>query len=310
MKQTLLAMDSGHPGQMEALAEHFEVIRPARPDPERIIRDHQNEIQAVTTFLTPVSRTLIEALPNLEIIASGAVGLDHIALEAARSRSIAITNTPDVLTDDTADVALLLMLNVARRAVEGDAYVRAGLWTKGPLALGTSLSGKTVGIVGLGRIGQAVAQRAAAFNMEIVYHGPREKPDQPFQYYDDLETMAGVADFLVLTCPGGEETHHLIDYKILQALGPQGFLINIARGSVVKEEDLLVALCNKSVAGAGLDVYEHEPHVPDVLFKMDNVVLTPHIGSATIETRTRMGQIVVDNLLAHFEGRDLLTPVL
>lgn len=302
-------MDNGHPGQIEALATHFEVIRPQRPDPERMIRDHKNEIQAITTFLTPVSRNLIEALPNLEIIATGAVGLDHIDLQAARTRSIAVTNTPDVLTDDTADIALLLMLNVARRAVEGDAFVRAGLWKKGPLQLGTSLSGKRVGIVGLGRIGQAVAQRAKAFNMQIVYFGPRSKPGQPYQYYSDLKAMASHVDFLVLTCPGGEATKHLVNYQILSALGPKGFLINISRGSVVKEEDLLVALRNKSIAGAGLDVYESEPHVPEALLTMDNVVLTPHIGSATLETRAKMGQIVVDNLLAHFEGRKLLTPI-
>jgi lactate dehydrogenase-like 2-hydroxyacid dehydrogenase len=141
-RTTILTMDSGHPGQIEALGEHFEVIRPNRPDPERIIRDHQHQIQGITTFLTPISKTLIEALPNLEIIATGAVGTDHIDLAAARGRSIAVTNTPDVLTDDTADVGMLLMLNVARRAVEGDAYVRAGLWKNGPLQLGTSLSGK------------------------------------------------------------------------------------------------------------------------------------------------------------------------
>jgi hydroxypyruvate reductase len=216
-KTTILSMDSGHPGQIEALERHFDVIRPGKPDPERIIRDRQKEIQGITTFLTPVSKNLIEALPNLEIIATGAVGTDHIDLNAARGRSIAVTNTPDVLTDDTADVAMLLMLNVARRAVEGDAYVRAGLWNNGPLSLGTSLSGKKIGIVGLGRIGQAVARRAEAFNMDISYHGPREKPDQPYTYYKDIEALAHDVDFLILTCPGGPATHHLVDYKILQA---------------------------------------------------------------------------------------------
>ena len=201
------------------------------------------------------------------------------------------------------------MLNVARRAVEGDAYVRAGMWKNGPLALGTSLSGKRVGIVGLGRIGQAVARRATGFNMQISYHGRNEKPDQPYRFYADLKFMAAEVDFLVLTCPGGPATHHLIDYKVLQALGPSGHLINISRGSVVREDDLLVALRNKSIAGAGLDVYENEPHVPPALLTMDNVVLTPHIGSATRETRQRMGQIVVDNLLAHFAGHKLITPV-
>ncbi len=309
MKHKLLALDAGHPGQMDALEEHFEIIRPSKPDPERVIRDHQNDIKAITTYLTPISRTLMEFLPNLEIIACGAVGYDHIDLEAIRERDITLTNTPDVLTDDTADVALLLLLNVARRAVEGDAYVRAGLWKNGALPLGNCLAGKKAGIVGLGRIGQAVAQRCAAFNMSLAYYGPREKPDQPHEYYSDLSAMARDCDFLILTCPGGPATKHIIDYKVLEALGSNGFLINVARGSVVKEDDLLAALSNKAIAGAGLDVYEHEPHVPEAMFTMDNVVLTPHIGSATIETRTKMGQIVADNLIAHFKGQALLTPV-
>ena len=309
MKKTILTLDGGHPGQIEAMSQHFDIIRPGKPDPERVIHEHKNQIQAITTFLTPVSRSLIEALPNLEIIATGAVGLDHIDLTSARSRSIAVTNTPDVLTDDTADVAMLLMLNVARRAVEGDAYIRAGLWKKGPLALGSSLSGKRIGIVGMGRIGQAVAKRAAGFNMKISYFGPNEKAELTYQYYGDLKTLATQSDFLVITCPGGEKTRHMIDYNVLMALGPAGCLINVSRGTVVKEDDLLIALRNKGLAGAGLDVYENEPHVPEALLTMDNVVLTPHIGSATRETREKMGRIVVENLLAHFEGRALLTPV-
>lgn len=302
-------MDGGLPGQMEALEQSFDVIRLRKPDPERVLQENAQKIQAITTFLTPVSRSLIEALPNLEIIAVGAVGIDHIDCIAAEKREVAVTNTPDVLTDDTADVAMLLLLNVARRAVEGDAYVRAGLWKSGPLSLGNSLGGKTVGIVGLGRIGKAVAHRAAAFGMRVAYHGPSEKPEQPYSYYADLEDMARDCDFLVLTCPGGSKTEGIVNYKVLEALGPQGFLINVARGTVVNEEDLLVALQNKTIAGAGLDVFINEPHVPEALIRMDNVVLTPHIGSATIETRRKMGEIVVENLLAHFDGRPLLTQV-
>ncbi len=310
IRQAILAMDRGHQGQLELLEEHFEVIRPKKPDPERIIREHATEIQAITTFLTPISRQLIEALPNLEIIAVGAVGLDHIDMKAASERGIEVTNTPDVLTDDTADVAMMLMLNLARRGVEGDAYVRAGLWhQQGPLPLGTSLSGKTLGIVGLGRIGQAVAKRASAFNMEISYFGPNVKEDQPYRYYDDIQAMARASDFMILTCTGGKDTEWLINYETLEALGPDSFLVNIARGSVIKEKDLLRALSNRAIAGAGLDVYEHEPQAPEALFTMDNVVLTPHVGSATVETRVEMGNIVVKNLLAHFEGSPLLTKV-
>ncbi len=309
-KITILAMDNGHPGQMEAMEERFRVIRLRKPDPDRTIREHSADIKAITTFLTPVSRNLIEALPNLEIIAAGAAGLDHIDTETAQGRGVVVTNTPGVLTDDTADIALFLMLAVARRAVEGDAYIRAGLWrSHGPLPPGTSLSRKTAGIVGLGRIGSAVAARAAAFNMDIAYYGPTEKPDEPYRYYNSLEVMAKECDFLILTCSGGEKTRGLVDGKILRALGPKGFVINVSRGSVLKEQDLLIALRNKDIAGAALDVYENEPDVPPELVTMDNVVLTPHIGSATLETRTKMGRIVVENLSAHFEARPLLTAV-
>lgn len=309
MKHTLLQLDPGYPKMDEALHKHFRVIKPKGRDPESMIMDRAQEIQAIATSLTPVRRALIEALPNLEIIAVGAVGYDHIDLQAATERSIMVTNTPDVLNDDTADTAILLMLAVMRRGVEGDAFVRAGLWTKGPLPLGTALSGKKVGIVGLGRIGKAIAQRAAVFGMDISYHGRTEQPDQPYTYYDDLMSMAADVDVLILACPGGDDTHHMVNHKILSALGRRGFLINIARGSVINTEDLLIALRNKAIAGTGLDVFEHEPNVPEAFFTMDNVVLLPHIGSGTVETRTKMGQIVIGNLLAHFEGQPLLTPV-
>jgi len=308
-KHMVLALDHGHPGQLEAMEDHFEVVHPSRDDPEAVIRAHQSEIQAVTSYLTPVGASLISALPALEIIALGAVGYDHVDVETAKSRGVAMTNTPEVLTDDTADIGMMLLLNVARRSVEGDAFVRAGLWANGPLPLGHTLSGKKLGIVGMGRIGQAVAQRAKAFNMEVVYHGPRKKEGLSEAFYPDLIQMARDVDFLMLCCVGGQTTENMVDYKVLEALGPKGYVINIARGSVIHQQDLLIALSNKAIAGAGLDVYDNEPHVPKELFRMDNVVLTPHIGSATIETRTKMGQIVVGNLLAHFAGKPLLTPL-
>lgn len=309
MKHKVLAMDAGHPGQMKALEQEFEVIVPERRDPEASIREHQKDIQAVTTYLSPVGQSLIEALPALEIISIGAVGVDHVAVEVARNRGIQITHTPDVLTDDTADIGMMLMLNLARRSVEGDAFVRAGLWLNGNLPLGTTITGKTLGIVGLGRIGQAVAKRAEAFGMNIVYHGRSKKADQPYPYFENLKSMAESSDFLMLCCVGGPETENLVDYSVMEALGPKGFIINIARGSVIHQQDLLVALSNKAIAGAGLDVYNSEPQVPPELIRMDNVVLTPHIGSATVETRSKMGQIVVDNLIAHFRGEPLLTPL-
>jgi len=236
------------------------------------------------------------------------VGFDNIDVRAAHDRNIAVTNTPDVLTDDTADVALFLLLNCARRAVEADMFVRVGRWQSGAFPLSTSVSGKIVGIVGLGQIGSAIAKRAEAFNTKVFYHSRTQK-DVPYQYYSDLEEMAKDCDFLVLACAGGEETKGLIDLKILNALGSKGYLINIARGSVVNEEDLLIALRNRAIAGAGLDVFADEPNVPESMLSMDNVVLSPHVGSATLETRSKMGQLVVDNFLAHFDGKPLLTPV-
>lgn len=311
MSKTILALGSLLPAEMEDLEARFDVIRLWREnDPEQILQTRRNDVVAIlSTYLTPVRRRLIEALPNLEIIAQFGAGTDNIDLDVAAARNIAVTNTPDILTGDTADTALALVLATSRRICEADMYVRIGKWANGPMGLGTSLGGKTAGIVGLGRIGQAIARRLAAFDMHVAYHGPREKDDQPYTYYESLADMAADCDFLILACSGGEDTAGIVDYNILEKLGPRGYLINVARGSVVVEDDLLAALSNRAIAGAGLDVYADEPHVPDALFKMDNVVLLPHIGSATVETRTAMGRLVLDNLSAHFEGQPLKTPV-
>jgi lactate dehydrogenase-like 2-hydroxyacid dehydrogenase len=256
-----------------------------------------------------VTRHLIEALPNLEIIAVYGVGYEYVDIEAARARGIAVTNTPGVLAPEGADTALALMLAVARRICEADMYVRVGKWLNGPMPFGVSLHGKTAGILGLGGIGQAIAQRCRAFEMDVAYTGPREKPDQPYKYYADLTAMARDSDFLVIACPGGEATRGIVNYKVLEALGPRGFVINVARGSVIERDDLMAALSNKAIAGAGLDVFWDEPHVPEPLISMDNVVLLPHIGSATMETRTRMARLLLENLLAYFAGEPLKTPV-
>lgn len=311
MTKTILALQPLLQAEMEELERCFTVLRlwDSR-DPERLIVDYAHEVSGILSTYNShgVSERLIEALPNLEIIAQFGVGYDNIDVEAAARRDIAVTNTPDVLTDDTADTAMMLLLNVARRGVEGDMFVRVGRWQGGALPLSTSISGKTVGIVGLGKIGQAIAHRVLAFNTEVVYHS-REMKDVPYTFYEDLEEMARAADFLVLACAGGEETHHLINYKILKALGSKSFLINIARGSVVDEEALLIALRNRAIGGAGLDVFANEPNVPQEMIKMDNVVLSPHVGSATMETRGLMGQLVINNFVAHFGGKPLLTPV-
>lgn len=311
MKPTILALQPLLSKEMEILEHEFDVIRLWNaPDPESALRARASEIKGIVSTYNcgGVSAHLMEALPNLEIISQFGVGFDNIDVTAAQERSIAVTNTPDVLTDDTADVAMFLLLNIARRAVEADMFVRVGRWHSGAFPLSTSLSEKTVGIVGLGKIGTAIAKRAESFNMKVAYHSRTQK-DVSYAYYKDLIEMADASDFLVLACAGGDETKNLVDYKVLDALGKHGFLINIARGSVVNEEDLLVALRNKTIAGAGLDVFSSEPNVPEEMYKMDHVVLSPHVGSATHETRSKMGLLVIANLKAHFDGQNLLTPV-
>ncbi len=258
----------------------------------------------------PVPAKLMAALPKLEIIASMSVGTDHIDLAAAKARGIAVTNAPDVLTDCVADLGMGLTINLARDLVAADRFVRAGDWAKGLFPLATKLGGATMGIVGLGRIGKAVARRAEAFGMRIVYYGRRRVPDTAYPFYDDLAVMARDSDYLMLTCPGGEATRNLIDAKVIAALGPEGMLVNIARGSVVDQPALIAALQSRQLGGAALDVYADEPRLPEALMRLDNVVLAPHIASATHATRRAMGDLMVDNLLAHFAGKKLLTPVI
>jgi hydroxypyruvate reductase len=252
---------------------------------------------------------MMDALPKTEIIACFGVGYDAIDIAAAKLRKIAVTNTPDVLTDDVADLALGLLIDVSRRISRGDRFVRAGDWLKGGLEFGTALTGKTVGIVGLGRIGRATAKRAEAFGLKVLYHGRRQQADVAYPYYADLLQLARDSDFLVLTLPGGQESKGLISAQVLDALGPKGMLVNVARGSTVDEKALVVALQAGRLGGAALDVFADEPRVPAELLTMDNVVLQPHVGSATHDTRAAMGQLVIDNLLAHFSGRALLTRV-
>lgn len=311
MTQTILALGTLLPSEMDELERDFRVIRLSKElDPEAALQQHRNDIVGIISSpMKKVNRHLIQALPNLEIISQFGIGVDNIDLAAAAERHIVVTNTPDLVTNDTADIALSLLLNCARRTVEGDAYVRVGHWANGPMPLGVSLTGKTVGIIGLGRIGQAVARRALGFDMNVIYYGRQEKPEFSYSYYPDLMKLAEDSDFMILTVSGGPETRHLVNADVLKALGPDGFLINVARGSVVDEEALLIALRNRDIAGAGLDVFDNEPHVPEALYTMDNVVLLPHIGTATTETRKKMGQLVLQNLRAHFNGEPLTTPV-
>lgn len=263
--------------------------------------------RAIATFSEPVPAPLIAALPKLEIIATMSVGVDHIDLAAARARGVAVTHAPDVLTDEVADLAIALLLAVARRVVALDRFLREGRWLTGNPPLSNKLGGTTLGILGLGRIGSAIARRAEVFGMTIVYHGPKEKPDAPYRYYPDLRAMAREADYLMVSCPGGAATRGLVTAAVIDALGPEGAIINIARGSVIDEEAMVQALVAGRLGGAGLDVFAAEPKVPAPLLALDSVVLTPHVGSATHATRRAMGQLMLDNLLAHFAGRPLLT---
>jgi lactate dehydrogenase-like 2-hydroxyacid dehydrogenase len=265
------------------------------------------QARGIVTFGTPVTTAMIAALPQLQIIAAMSVGFDHIDLAAARARSIPVTHAPDVLTDDVADLAVTLMLCVARRIVVEDRFLRAGGWLTQPPQLAAKLGGAAVGILGLGRIGLAIAQRAEAFGTRIAYHGPRRKPEVSYRYFDDLVAMAREVDYLIVSCPGGPKTRNLVDAAVIAALGPEGAIINIARGSVIDEPALVKALVEKKLGGAGLDVFVDEPKVPEALLGLDTVVLTPHVGSATHATRRAMGQLMLDNLLAHFAGKPLLT---
>ncbi|MEM7618824.1 MAG: 2-hydroxyacid dehydrogenase [Pseudomonadota bacterium] len=299
------------PEEREILAQDFEIIKLwQEQDPEETLQNRKDDIVAIVGMhYVQISRQLIESLPNLKIISTFSVGTDHIDLQAAADNNVAVTNTPDILCQETADTGMALLLSVARRVVEGDVFVRVGKWLNGPMPLGVTLAGKKIGIVGLGGIGSKVAKRCEAFDMNVCYYGPREKPEYDYPYYDDVQKLAADVDFLMLTCPGGEATNNLVDANVLDALGSNGILINIARGSVVDEPALIHALENNIIRAAGLDVFRDEPHVPEELISMDNVVLLPHVGSATVETRHNMGQLVVDNIKAHFAGNDLLTPV-
>ncbi len=248
-------------------------------------------------------------MPRLKTISHFGVGYDTVDVGAARQRGIAVTNTPDVLTDDVADLAIALVLATIRKIPQGDRYVREGKWLKGAMALTDTVQGKTCGIIGMGRIGRAIARRAEAFNLKIVYQGPNKKIDVTWPYFADVVALAKASDILVAACPGGEATRGIVSRAVIDALGPKGVFVNISRGTVADESALLEALQQGRLGGAGLDVFVDEPRVPEGFFALDNVVLQPHVASASHQTRTAMGQLVIDNLAAHFAGKPLLTPV-
>lgn len=311
MKPGLVMVGPMMPRVMDGVAPLFEVHKLwESPDQDALLARVAPTTRAIATdgFLG-ASRQMMGKLPKLAIVSCQGVGVDAIDLAYARERKIVVTNTPDVLNDDVADLAMALMLAAIRRIPQGDRYVRAGKWLKKPMALTDTLRNRTLGMVGFGRIGKTIARRAAAFDLKIVYHTRTIQANQPYVHYPRLVEMARDVDILMVIVPGGATTKHLINAPVLEALGPNGYLVNVARGSVVDEAALVKALEQGKIAGAALDVFEAEPKVPAALMKMDNVVLAPHVGSATHHTRNAMAQLVVDNLKAWREGRPPPTPV-
>jgi lactate dehydrogenase-like 2-hydroxyacid dehydrogenase len=311
MKPGLLVIQRRTPRLLEALAREFTVHDYGRADdPDAFVRGVADDVRAIlTNGRGGAGAPLIAMLPRLEIICCFGVGYEMVDLESCRARGITVTNAPGTNDVGVAEMAILLMLAVTRRLIAADAFVKAGRWADGDYPRTHTIGGKRLGIVGLGRIGGKIADRAAAFEMDIAWHGPNPKPDVPWPYYPDLIALAEWADYLVLSCPGGETTRHLIAAPALRALGPSGVLINVARGTVADPDALVAALADGGIAGAGLDVFEGEPHLPEVLRALDNVVLTPHIGAITHEALDNGRDLLLANLRAHFAGEAVPTPV-
>jgi lactate dehydrogenase-like 2-hydroxyacid dehydrogenase len=308
MKPVVLSLGVFPAATMTTLADLFELHHfTVYPLPDGMLSPElQARIRGVATEANRgATRALIASLPKLEIISCFGVGVDGIDLTAARERGIPVTNTPGVMVDECADLAIGMMLASARQIVFADRYVRSGEWLKGPIRLGHSVGRKTVGVVGLGGIGRAIADRAQAFRMKVLWHGPRPKPDVPYEYVADLVDMARRSDFLMVACKGGEETRGLISAAVIDAVGSEGTLINIARGSVVDEPALIERLRDGRLGFAALDVFQNSPRIAPEFLELPNVLLQPHHGSATVETRTAIGQLMIDNLTAHFAGRKL-----
>ena len=294
-----------------ALAEQFD-CHPLwnETDPKAFLAARGSEFQAlVTSSKNGADGALMDALPNIKAITHFGVGYDNVDAAAAAQRGIPMSNTPDVLNDCVADVAIGLLIDATRGLSASDRFVRRGDWQKGQFPLTTRVSGRKLGIAGLGRIGQAIARRAQGFDMDIRYHTRRPVAGVAFKHEPSLLALAEWCDFLVVIVSGGPATKHLVSADVIRALGPRGYLVNVSRGSVVDEAALVDALANRRIAGAGLDVFEDEPNVPDALKALDNVVLLPHIASGTKETRQAMADLVLANLHSIFKDGRLVTPV-
>lgn len=291
------------------LAASFDVHRLMdEKDPECFLDDNGARFVAVAT-MAGLPPEILERLPNLKVVSSFGVGYDTIDADACAAQGIIVSHTPDVLNDEVADTAIMLWLAVSRELVPSERWARSGTWEeKGAYPLTRSVRNRTVGIVGLGRIGLTIAKQAEMFDATVVYHSRSEK-DVPYRYFADLTEMAKASDVLIVITPGGPETKHLINTEVINALGPDGLLINVARGSVVDEQAVADALASGRLGGAGLDVFEAEPKILTALKSMDNAVLLPHVGSATVETRQAMGDLVCDNLDQWVANGTVQTPV-
>jgi hydroxypyruvate reductase len=311
MKPEIIITARGHAGTMATLQSEFTAhLMADAPDRAAFLKQHAPNVRGLATFgPMAVDGKLMDALPKLEIIANFGVGVDAINLEDARKRRLIVTNTPDVLNETVADTALALILNTVRRFPQSEQYLRAGNWSaRGPYPLTTDIGGKVLGVLGLGRIGEAIVKRAMTCGMAVRYHN-RNRKDVPYPYDPDPVALAKNSDVLLVVTPGGPETNKLVGAKVLDALGPEGYLVNIARGSVIDEPVLLRYLQEKRIAGAGLDVFADEPRVPSEFFGLENAVLFPHVGSATVETRKAMGDLQIENLRLHFAGKPVKTRV-
>ena len=309
--QHVLVTNYFHPETVDLLDKKFtahHLWKLADKEKLDLISSLQGKCKAVATA-SWVCDEAIYQLNSLQLISCFGVGVDAIDFDKTQEMHVRVTNTPDVLNDSVADISIALILACTRNLVIADNFVRSKKWQAGPLAFGQSIRNKTLGIAGFGRIGEEIAKRAETFGLKIAYHN-RNPKDVPFTYHGSITELAAASDILLCMLPGGEDTKHAIDAQVLRELGPTGTFINVGRGSSVDEDALVLALQQRQIHAAGLDVYADEPNVPEALLAMDNVVLLPHIGSATVETRRAMGQLVIDNLEAFFADKPLITEVL
>lgn len=307
MKPEIVFLRAFYEPAMAALEREYTVLKAYEAaDPLAYLKQHCANVRALISGTTvEVTRAHVAALPRLELVACYGPYVTLIDFAATKERGITVTHTPDSTAEPVADLALGLIVAVMRRICEADRFVRSGQWPKQVFPSGVEVRGKTCGIVGMGRIGREIAVRAASFGMRIAYFGPRRKEDLNYRYFDNLEQLARESACLVITCALTPETRNLVNARVIAALGREGFLINVARGAIVDEPALIDALINKTIAGAALDVFANEPHVPEALMHMDNVVLAPHMGTSTREIRDGRMQKLLHDVRAHFAGEPL-----